>query len=108
MDERFMTESSTILMERKGERVDGSKYHFALKAVEFIVGAIWEKSNEKLGYFSFAKPCARISFFRNGDIVYATELHEKFGISKSAISSTLKGLKKKGYVETATNPRMIE
>lgn len=43
-------------------------------------------------------------FFRNGDIVYATELHEKLGISKSAISSTLKGLKKKGYVETATNP----
>ena len=37
--------------------------------------------------------------------LYATELHEKFGISKSTISTTLKGLKRKGYLKTVVNPQ---
>ena len=44
-------------------------------------------------------------FSRKGHTVYATELHGTFGISKSAISSTLKGLKKNGYIETTVNPK---
>lgn len=43
-------------------------------------------------------------FSRRGHAIYATELHEKFGISKSAISSTLKGLRQKGYLEMESNP----
>lgn len=43
-------------------------------------------------------------FSQKGHAVYATELHEKFGISKSAISATLKGLKQKGYLKMAINP----
>ena len=39
-----------------------------------------------------------------GREVCATELHEEFGLSKSAISSTLKGLRQKGYLTTAENP----
>ncbi len=41
---------------------------------------------------------------QEGHTRYASELHHDFGISKPAISATLKGLKKKGYVETAVNP----
>ncbi len=39
---------------------------------------------------------------RTGHTVYATELHEKLGISKSAISSILKALKKKGFLDMAS------
>ena len=42
---------------------------------------------------------------QKGRTVYATELHEKFRISKSAISATLKGLKEKGYVKMAASPK---
>lgn len=41
---------------------------------------------------------------RKGDTVYATDLHRQFGISKSAISATLKGLKKQGYLDMLINP----
>ncbi len=41
---------------------------------------------------------------QQGRTRYASQLHHDFGISKPAISATLKGLKKKGYVETAVNP----
>ncbi len=43
-------------------------------------------------------------FSKKGHAVYATELHDQFGISKPAISSILKELKKKGYVETLIHP----
>ena len=43
-------------------------------------------------------------FSQRGGIVYATDLHEKFRISKAAISSILKDLKQKGYLEMAANP----
>lgn len=43
-------------------------------------------------------------FSQKSHAVYATELHEKFGISKSAISATLKGLKQKGYLKMVINP----
>lgn len=36
--------------------------------------------------------------------MYATDLHTRFGISKSTISSTLKGLKQKGYLKMVINP----
>ena len=42
---------------------------------------------------------------RKGRTVYATELHEKFGISKAAISATLKSLRQKGYVKMVVNPK---
>ena len=43
-------------------------------------------------------------FSRAGQEVCATELHALSGISKSAISSTLKGLREKGYVEMSGVP----
>ena len=42
-------------------------------------------------------------FSREGYVTYSTQLHKQFGISKPAISSTLKGLKKKGYLEMVVN-----
>lgn len=41
---------------------------------------------------------------RKGQTVFATELHEKFGLSKPAISATLKGLKQKGYLDMRATP----
>lgn len=41
---------------------------------------------------------------RKGGVPYATDLHIESGISKSAISSTLKGLRKKGYLEMTIDP----
>lgn len=38
-------------------------------------------------------------FEQNGHPVCATELHEQFGVSKAAISTTLHALRQKGYVE---------
>lgn len=44
-------------------------------------------------------------FSRDGHKVYAVDFHESFGISKSAVSSAIKELRKKGYVKTAANPQ---
>ena len=43
-------------------------------------------------------------FSQKDRTVYATDLHAQFGISKSAVSSTLKGLKKKGYLQMISTP----
>lgn len=43
-------------------------------------------------------------FDHEGKIVYATEMHEQFGISKAAISATLKGLRHKGYLDMMASP----
>lgn len=41
---------------------------------------------------------------QKGAVLYATDLHLKSGISKSAISCALKELRKKGYLELTTEP----
>ena len=41
---------------------------------------------------------------QKGQIVYAVDLHEILGISKSSVSSALKSLKQKGYLTTAGDP----
>ena len=43
-------------------------------------------------------------FSRAGQEVCATELHALFGVSKSTISASLKGLREKGYVEMSGVP----
>ena len=44
-------------------------------------------------------------FSRKEGTVYATELHEQFGISKSAVSVLLKGMRQKGYLKIEVNPK---
>ena len=41
---------------------------------------------------------------RKNQAVYAVNLHEALGLSKSAVSATLKALKQKGYLTMAVNP----
>ena len=41
---------------------------------------------------------------QKGQVVYAVDLHEILGISKSSVSSALKSLKQKGYLTTAGDP----
>ena len=41
---------------------------------------------------------------QKGQVVYAVDLHELLGISKSSVSSALKSLKQKGYLTTAGDP----
>lgn len=43
-------------------------------------------------------------FSRPGQKIYAIELHKASGLSKAAISSTLKELKKAGYLEMFSDP----
>lgn len=41
---------------------------------------------------------------RKDQMVYAVDLHEALGLSKSAVSDTLKALKQKGYLTMTVNP----
>ncbi|HIZ56539.1 MAG TPA: MarR family winged helix-turn-helix transcriptional regulator [Firmicutes bacterium] len=41
---------------------------------------------------------------QKGQVIYASDLHTALGISKSAISVTLKTLKQKGYLRMIENP----
>ena len=43
-------------------------------------------------------------FAHKGQIVYSVDLHHTLGLSKATVSSTLKSLKQKGYLELMESP----
>lgn len=41
----------------------------------------------------------------DGNEIFATDIHLKFGISKASVSTVLKGMKQQGYLEMVGDPR---
>lgn len=67
-------------------------------------GAVWAGTGEASGHLSGPGNDASLSFFLRGANRQRNALHKEFGVSKSAISSTLKNLQEKGYLKERRHP----
>ena len=85
---------------------DGAASNNALSMFRemYLMSCLQKERMKDLGLSTPQSLALNYLFSRAGQEVCATELHALFGVSKSTISASLKGLREKGYVEMSGVP----
>ena len=74
------------------------------KAAAHLIGAIWQTANEGNGAITHPRDWLQYLLSAGQEPIYAVDLHEALGVSKSTISATLTALREKRYVQLEGNP----